>query len=72
MDVSEIRKSYTVDDITAGMEKTTIGKKNKRMKISEDITMQGDSKQIKKERNSKNQVLKEKRKKINTKSQLRF
>lgn len=44
MDVSEIRKSYTVDDITAGMEKTTIGKKNKRMKISEDIAMQGDSK----------------------------
>lgn len=71
MDVSEIRKAYTVDDIMAGMEKTTIGKK-KKMKISEDIAMQGDSKKIQKERNSKNKVLKEKGKKKNTKSQLRF
>ena len=71
MDVSEIRKAYTVDDIMAGMEKTTIGKK-KKMKISEDIAMQGDSKKIQKERNSKNKVLKEKGRKKNTKSQLRF
>jgi len=27
MDVSEIKKAYTVDEITAGMEKTTLNKK---------------------------------------------
>ena len=73
MDVSEIKKAYTVDDITAGMEKTTLNKKkNKRMMISEDIAMQGDSKEIKKESGWKNKVLKEKHRKKNTKSQLRF
>lgn len=71
MEVSQIRKAYTIDDITAGMEKTTIGKK-KKMKISEDIKMQGDSKKIQKEKNSKNKVLKEKGRKRNTKSQLKF
>ena len=45
MEVSQIKKAYTVDDIMAGMEKTTIGKRKTRgVKISEDIAMQGDSK----------------------------
>jgi hypothetical protein len=73
--MSMIKKSnaYTVDDITAGLENVAIknDKKKKKgsLKISEDIAMQGDSKKIAK---SKNEVLKEKRRKRNTRSQLRF
>ena len=69
VDFYDIQKSGTVEDIIMGMEKTKISKKKKK---GGDVAMEV-TKQIKKpEKNSRNQMLKEKGKRKKSRSQLRF
>ena len=69
VDVSHIRKAYTIDDITNDLDKQLKISKKKKKKAGEDNEMMDATKIIKKpERNSRNKMLKEKGKRKRTRS----